>query len=189
MTTPSWDWLGEPLALDLANTVHWHGGADVDHIHTLEGARDWLAHEPHDLPPAHRLDHETHNQLVVLRDATRTLLRQLADGAPPDPDAVEWINAAARRHPTIQCINPGSLSAEVEITAADASVLVGHLAAAVIALVTDPDEVARLGFCTAPNCGGLYRQSRPNQKWCHPDCGARARADRQYRRRKHQRDG
>ena len=62
--------------------------------------------------------------------------------------------------------------------------LLGHLAATVIALITNPEEVTRLGFCTAPNCGGLYRQSRPDQKWCHAGCGTRARADRQYQRKK-----
>lgn len=188
MTTPSWDWLSEPLALDFANTVHWHSSTDVDHIDTLDGVHDWLAHEPHELPPVHRLDSETHGQLVTLRDASRKVLRHLVNGESPDPQDVEQINAAARRHPTILCINPHTLSGDLESTTASASALLGYLAATVIALITNPEEVARLGFCAAPNCGGLYRQSRPDQRWCHPDCGARARADRQYRRKKNQRN-
>lgn len=180
---PTWEWLSEPLALDFANTVHWHGTTEVDHIADAAGVCHWLAHEPHELPPCGTLDADTHSQLVALRDATRRTLRRLADGVHPHASDVGTINAAARAHPTTRCIDPVSLAGGFEAASAHTDPLIGHLAAVVIALITDPGEVQRLGFCTAPHCGGLYRQTRPNQRWCHPDCGARARAERQYRRR------
>lgn len=177
-----WGWLSEPLALDFANTVHWHGTEDVDHLVTIDGVLEWLGYEPHALPDPGELDEESHEQLLSLRDASRRTFRALAAGEAVRPGDIETINETARMHPTIQCVDPITFRRSIEPAAPGINVLNGFLAATVITLLTDPDEVARLAFCTAPNCGGLFRQSRPNQKWCHPDCGARARADRQYRR-------
>ena len=183
MSEPIWSWLSEPLALDFANTVHWHGFDEVDHLDSPASVRDWLEHEPHALPDPDTLDRESHGQLLLLRDASRRVMRALAGGEPLPVDDVNTINECARAHPTIRRVDPETLGSIIEPAAPTTNVLIGFLAATVVSLLTDPGEVARLAFCTAPNCGGLFRQSRPNQKWCHPDCGARARAERQYRRR------
>jgi predicted RNA-binding Zn ribbon-like protein len=33
-------------------------------------------------------------------------------------------------------------------------------------------------FCDAPSCGQFFTRSRPNQRWCGPACGTRARVAR-----------
>lgn len=184
MNERSWSWLSEPLALDFANTMHWHGTDDVDHLDTPDGVRDWLAHEPHPLPGLDVFDDAAHRELLALRDSSRRTFRALSAGDPFPADDLDTINQAARRHPTVRSLDPVTLDGVIEPAAPGTNALIGFLATTVIGLLAEREEVARLAFCTAPNCGGLFRQSRPNQKWCHPDCGARARADRQYRRRK-----
>ena len=61
--------------------------------------------------------------------------------------------------------------------------LAGVLAAAVVDLLARED-LANLAECVAPGCGQLFHRSRPNQRWCSPGCGNRARVDRHRHRRR-----
>jgi predicted RNA-binding Zn ribbon-like protein len=41
---------------------------------------------------------------------------------------------------------------------------------------------AAIALCDAPGCGQLYLRGRPNQQWCNPHCGTRARSQRHAER-------
>ena len=47
--------------------------------------------------------------------------------------------------------------------------------------MTGPDAAA-VALCDAPGCGQLYLRGRPNQQWCNPHCGTRARSQRHAER-------
>jgi predicted RNA-binding Zn ribbon-like protein len=59
--------------------------------------------------------------------------------------------------------------------------LCADIAAAAIDLLTGPDA-ATVALCDAPGCGQLYLRGRPNQQWCNPHCGTRARSQRHAER-------
>jgi predicted RNA-binding Zn ribbon-like protein len=59
--------------------------------------------------------------------------------------------------------------------------LCADIAAAAIDLLTGPDAAA-VALCDAPGCGQLYLRGRPNQQWCNPHCGTRARSQRHAER-------
>ena len=93
------------------------------------------------------------------------------------------MNALALAAPSTRLLTgePGGYRAQ-PVTAADpAGRLLGDLAAATVDLLTGPD-VGDLTFCDAPGCGHFYLRHRPNQQWCNPACGARARTDRHQAR-------
>jgi predicted RNA-binding Zn ribbon-like protein len=59
--------------------------------------------------------------------------------------------------------------------------LCADVAAAAIDLLTGPQATA-VTLCDAPGCGQLYLRGRPNQQWCDPHCGMRARSERHAER-------
>lgn len=178
----SWGWLSEPLAHDFANTVHWRGTTPVDHIATLDGLRGWLQHEPHPLPPVDEPSEALAHELRRLRDAVRAAMTAVADGRLPDPADVEVINDTARRHAMTTLLSASGDSSCLMPTRRGVEPLLGALAQAAIRALGDPEQRSRIAFCAAPGCGGLFDRDRPNQVWCHPHCGARARAERHLQR-------
>jgi predicted RNA-binding Zn ribbon-like protein len=134
-------------------------------------------------------------RFLAVRDPVLRVLRAGAtnSAAPPD-DAEAWSAPAARNLPPadVDAVNqlaaaapairllgarPGRYRTQ-PVTAADpATRLCAELAAAAIGLLTGPDAAA-LALCDAPGCGQLYLRGRPNQQWCDPHCGSRARAQR-----------
>jgi len=178
---PVFRWLGEPLAIDLANTVMVvREGQAVDLLATPEELRRWLEAERARLGDcgfavAHL------EEIGALRDAVRSLLAAAALRATPPPAALERVNAAsgaAPMAPQLTAGRDGSLQIS-EATAGDPlAQLLGRLARSAIALLTGPERV-RLQVCAAPSCGMFYLGSR---RWCCAACGNRARAARHYRR-------
>jgi predicted RNA-binding Zn ribbon-like protein len=81
--------LGEPLAVDLANTAVRLRGRDVDLLADDDLVTTWL-----ELHPA--LDPVSGGELRNLRDAIREVFRAAVDGTPASPAATDAINEAAR---------------------------------------------------------------------------------------------
>jgi predicted RNA-binding Zn ribbon-like protein len=128
-----------------------------------------------------------------LRAAVRALFaRAVRPGAPspadatrlmPVPDAVDLLNTAAARTPTVPVLH----------WAEDAEPVVEHrvpdgeddlaavLARAAIAFLTGPDR-QRLRACHAPRCVRYFLKEHPRQEWCKPACGNRARVARHHER-------
>jgi predicted RNA-binding Zn ribbon-like protein len=196
--------LGEPLAVELMNTI-W---ADRDGVHDAlanpEEAIAWLA------AVARRLDVAIEDDgalatggdkaritrsLQRLRDA----LRQLAADATSDDRlaaasptqgvdaAVAELNRAAAAAPRWSAIElfDGATRQRVTRSAKSApEAAISQIADAAIALFTGPERES-LRACHAPGCVLYFVKQHPRREWCSPGCGNRARVARHYQRHSH----
>ena len=181
-----WDWLGEHLAVDVANTVRRRGMEYVDLLDGPDALVEWIEHEAHRLPagsaaPVTSADLERYREV---RDHVLALLRAGARGAPLPAASVAAVNAEVLGSPTVRLLGPDVGTSSVQVLRPGRAVdgVVAVVAAATVDLLTGPD-VAGVALCDAPSCGQLYHRDRPNQSWCDPSCGNRARAARHHRRR------
>jgi predicted RNA-binding Zn ribbon-like protein len=180
---PSWDWLGDDLAVDLANTVRRRRDGEAELIRGPADLEAWLGHEATRVPvPAH-VGEGLVRRFLALRDDALAVLRAAAAGAPLPHDAVAAINAVARATPAVRLLGdrPGTAVTSVPHAADDAGALLALLAAAVIDLAARP-AAGGVALCDAPSCGQLFLRTRPDQQWCGPGCGNRARAARHHAR-------
>jgi len=191
-------------SIDVPNTVRRRGWRYRELITSPADLRGWLDREQGRLtmPPA--LDQPLVSRFLAVRDPVLRVLRAAATNSPvpaaagaqtmPPADAqarpasaaqtlpaadVDAVNQLAAAAPAIRLLGarPGRYRTQ-SVTAADpATRLCAELAAAAIDLLTGPDAAA-LALCDAPGCGQLYLRGRPNQQWCDPHCGTRARAQR-----------
>lgn len=181
---PVFRWLGEPLAIDLANTVMVvREGEALDLLATPDDLRRWLEAERGLLGDcAFAVSHL--EEIRALRDAVRSLLAAWAEGRVPPTEALERVNAvsaAAPLAPQLKLADTGRLELAERTGESDAlAQLLGRLARATIELLTGPSR-ERLHLCRAPSCGMFFLGAR---RWCSAACGNRARAARYYRRTK-----
>lgn len=192
--------LGEPLPVELMNTI-W---ADRDGVHdTLDsvgGVHEWLVDSaertPFSRPNIRELaDGELEATAVSLR-ALRNALRRLAAEATVDPrpaedsqistvdDAVAVVNATAAatpRWPSLTWAGGTSLASTVHASAHDGLAVTSLIAEQAIALLAG-EERGRLRACLAPGCVLYFVKSHPRREWCSGGCGNRARVARHYAR-------
>jgi predicted RNA-binding Zn ribbon-like protein len=179
---PVFRWLGEPLAIDLANTVMVvRDGEAVDLLAGQEELRRWLeVEEPRLGECAFAVGHL--DELRVLRDAVRRLLGARARRAAlprADLDLVNATSAAAPIAPWLHAEDGGRVEVVEHAGRADAlAQLRGRLARSTIAVLGGADA-DRLRVCRAPSCGMFFLGER---RWCCGACGNRARAARHYER-------
>lgn len=179
---PVFRWLGESLAIDLANTIMIVGqGEAIDLLASPQDLRLWLQAESDRLGDctfavAH-LD-----EIRALRDAVHSLLAASAEGATPLPRALASVNAASSAAATAPLLEPGAdgaLQLAEQAGGGDPlAQLLGRLARSAIALLSGPEREL-LHICRAPSCGMFFVGAR---RWCCAACGNRARAARHYRR-------
>ncbi|MEV8437963.1 ABATE domain-containing protein [Actinosynnema sp. NPDC051121] len=192
--------LGEPLPVELMNTV-W---ADRDGVHDAlrdrDGTRAWLhaVAARADLAPADLdaltapdLDH-LRGRLVGLRDAVRRLACEATGDPRPSAAsdvrdreaAVAVLNGAAAATPRWSALSwpPGQAPSRHSRTGGPAvSAAVSALAEDAIALFTG-DSRRLLRACLAPNCVLYFLKDHPRREWCSAGCGNRARSARHYQR-------
>lgn len=184
------------LALDLALTIRHDGhGGVADDLAEPAGLTAWVRAHPEAVPDAagYVAEDADLTSLRELRAAVRALFAHAvrpgepspADAARlmPVPAAVELLNAAAARRPTIPVLHWAEASeptvehraphAENDLTAA--------LAQAAIGFLTGPDR-ERLRACHGPRCVRYFIKEHPRQEWCKPSCGNRARVARHHAR-------
>jgi predicted RNA-binding Zn ribbon-like protein len=177
---PVFRWLGEPLAIDLANTVMVvRDDQAVDLIATPGELRRWLEAErgrlgDYAFEPAH-LD-----EIRALRDAIRELLGAAAARSELPAQALDRLNAASAAAPAAPQLDGGLVAVERAEDEGSIDWLLGTLARSAIALLAGPER-QQLEVCRAPSCGMFFLGAR---RWCCAACGNRARAARHYRRRK-----
>lgn len=165
--------LGEPLALELANTVVQTRGREVDLLAEPGAVTAWLAAQAARLPAGAP---PTAGEVVALRDALRVLFAALAARRPAVDEAVETVNRAATlaagrleaapagarlawsspRRPgggILAALSQSALAvvaAEIEVRACENPECLLHFAA------TDP----RRRFCSTRSCANRARQAR-----------------------------
>ena len=178
----TWDWLGQGLALDLADTVTLEDGAEKDLSESPGEYARWASIEASfGCGPSDRVLIRARPQLLDLRAAVRDLLSAITAGDPPPKEAVERLNAVSRAAPTWRELDPVRLSIRDETSADEVGEVVAAYARSAMELVDIEGD--RLRRCPAPSCGMFYVRTRDQQRWCSTQCGTRARVARHYRRR------
>ena len=173
---PRWDWLGEPLPVDVANTVRRDGAAYQEMWRTGADVLSWAEHE-HDRVPSLTAT-ETDDRLAELRrmrDDVFAVLRAVTRAEPYPPDAADRIDAHARAHPVVGQLTSPRPHVPDHMHGVEA--LLALITHAVIEFTARP-EAERLALCDAPSCGQFFLRGRRDQRWCGTACGTRARVAR-----------
>lgn len=186
--TTKWDWLGDPLALDVANTVRRRGWVDQELWVTGTDVATWTELERDRLAPVTAREADDRLwELHQLRDAIMRLLRSTTAAAPWSSKDVDLINQHIRTHAIVPQLDPGRdgvihrpLNAVTD-QSGRVDLLLGQMATAPLAFLEGPDRQL-LALCDAPSCGQLFLRRRSNQHWCCTACGTRARVARHAQR-------
>ncbi|MFI2302981.1 CGNR zinc finger domain-containing protein [Actinacidiphila glaucinigra] len=191
--------LGEPLPIELMNTVSVDGGRTRDALADDTDAVDWLR------AVSGRLEAETGirpgpldaegiravaRSLRALRDALRRLASETtgdprsSPSSVPKPDrqkAISTLNALARAWPELRWPADGPISRVYRGDGGETQLAVQVIARQAVELLTGPDR-DHLRPCLAPNCLLFFADGHARREWCSPVCGNRARVARHYRR-------
>lgn len=187
--------VGEPLALDLVNTVVRHGDATVDLLATPGQLRSWLAAQADRLsdPPEHPATITPDDVALVqaVREHVAVAVDAARHGLAPPADAVAYLNDSQRRAPAIRELRwqAGVAQARVRRGGRPGEQLAARLAEAAVDLLTDP-RLATVRQCAAETCVVLFLPAHPGRRWCSRNrCGNRARVARYYHRHRAARPG
>jgi predicted RNA-binding Zn ribbon-like protein len=178
--------VGEPLALDLLNTVvrTAHGGVDLlDDPVTLAA---WLAAQGERIPQPLRRECPTEVRAVKeLRGHVASAVEHARRKERPPRRCLDALTDAQRAAP--EYLELGSAGDVVTATPRRAGSyavrLCAHLAESATELLTSPD-IHRVALCAHPDCVMLFLPSHPRRRWCSTRCGNRARVARYYHRHK-----
>ncbi len=175
-------WLGEPLAVDLANTVMVvRQGDSVDLLQSEEELRRWLAFERARLGRCDfALSHLS--EIRDTREDVRSLLGASAAGIDLPRRALSRLNGLSGEDPVSPRLRIPADGApqlvEEPSEPRDVGGLLGAVARSTLRLVAASPE-APIRVCGAPSCGMYFLGQR---RWCCAACGNRARAARHYRK-------
>ena len=173
-----------PLPVLLHNTIYAVKGEVVDGVADARGLRSWLEAIGDQLPsPVRAVDGARLEELHALRGAVREALHAVLERRPIAAGALAELNQRSAGAPHFDQLSNDGLGplAETRYDAATPTdLLLGHLAAATIDLVSGPDA-SLLRACGAPGCVLLFLKDHPRREWCSTRCGNRARQARHYR--------
>jgi predicted RNA-binding Zn ribbon-like protein len=184
--------LGEPLAIEFANTLFTDGGRPLDALTTQAALTRWLDAnaERIDAPLPRRLGAGDLERALELRAIIRALLATAVDGDPPAAATVRRLNELAALAPITARLH---WTADEPPKARLSPSSAGRLAALLALLAQSAIDVlggsgaGRLRRCEAPGCITYYLKDHPRRAWCSPKCGNRVRVARHYQR--HRRTG
>jgi predicted RNA-binding Zn ribbon-like protein len=189
------------LAMELAGTVRHDGrGGVADDLADLDGFGEWLREHAdllaedvdlHALAP----DEDVRQRVVAMRRVVRSLFARMVRPAPPSRadahrlldagEALRELNAAAGAvlsAPRLEWPDDTRPRMRHTSPAADpATALIAAVARATIDFLASADS-ERLRACPAPRCVRYFIQEHPQQAWCKPSCGNRARVARYHQR-------
>jgi predicted RNA-binding Zn ribbon-like protein len=172
---------GEPLPIELHNTLYADRGRVADGLADASGLRAWLAALGDRLPVAARsVDAGRLDDFVALRAAVREALHAAQQGrAIPEGSRAALNRASARNPQSLQLSWRGSETRHHGPAATE--VVLGVIAADTIALVSEQRDMRA---CGAPGCVLMFIKDHPRREWCSTACGNRARQARHYARRR-----
>ena len=174
-----WDWLGEALAVDFANTTKRSGGTEHELLQSRHDLVAWAACEAGRVP---ELDPDAVliGEVRTLRDDVKALLHAVVRSEPAPPSAVERVNARVRAAPLVPQLREGGVVLAPATAVEPLDELLGRVAHSALEL----SAAGGVGFCDAPSCGQFFERHRVSQLWCSEACGTRARVARHAHRRK-----
>ena len=177
--TPLWDWLGEALAVDFANTTRRFGAEERDLLQDPDDLVLWAELERGRVPvmPARAV---RLGEIRTFRDDVKALLHAIVDDEPAPVPAAERVNARLRAAPLVLQLRDGAAVLAPAGPAEPLDELLARVAHSAIELA----DRGGVGFCDAPSCGQFFERRRVSQLWCSDACGTRARVARHAHRRK-----
>ncbi|WP_316742596.1 ABATE domain-containing protein [Streptomyces sp. MK7] len=190
--------LGEPLPVELMNTVTGDRGRTHDTLDGDAAATGWLRAVAHRLGAeseitADQLDEDTVRPVAGALRALRDALRHLAADATQDPrpsatapeltrgEAIGTLNALAHAWPELVWPADGRPSRAYRGSGTVADLAVQLIAHQAVGLFTGADR-DRLRPCLAQNCLLFFVKNHARREWCSAACGNRVRVARHYRR-------
>jgi predicted RNA-binding Zn ribbon-like protein len=177
-STELWDWLGDPLAVDFANTVRREGTSYRELLRSGADVATWCAREDGRVPC---IDEATADDALAriraFRDDVFAVLAAASAEAPFPHGPRRRLNACAMAHPLVDQLEaePGRTAVVPAGTTPAVDELLARVARSAIELAGSPGALA---LCDAPSCGQFFLRDRPNQHWCGGACGTRARVAR-----------
>jgi len=175
--------LGEPMALDLVNTVVRVGQQDEqDLLADQDGFEAWWSAQLERLAPTPARSQQlvaAAGELLALRSAVRQLLDTVGQEEAPPGGALERVNRlAAHGAPQIAWATPRPV---LTTRASTRNPLLVAVAVSAVDLLTGPQDAVR--SCAHPACTLLFHDPAGRRQWCSAaTCGNRARAARHYAR-------
>ncbi|MGW2802640.1 CGNR zinc finger domain-containing protein [Streptomyces sp. NPDC001269] len=192
--------MGEPLPVELMNTITVDRGRTHDALDSDADAAAWLCAVAGRVGTetgisADQLDEDAVRPVAGALRALRDSLRRLAAEATKDPrppatapelelqrpQAISALNALAQAWPELVWPADGQPSRAYRGLGAAADLAVQLIAHQAVELFTGPDR-DRLRPCLAPNCALFFVKNHARREWCSPTCGNRVRVARHYRR-------
>ena len=182
--------IGEPLAVDLANTLLESEEGSVDLLANPGLLSAWCEAQGERVEI---LDFEASaghlEEFLALRAAIREVFRGLLDGEHPSERAVNGINAASAGAPSFRELRWSEAQGELGVLRAgtgylagdDGAVALSKVARSAIELAGGPDR-SLLRACPAPGCPLMFVARNRRRLWCRTVCGNRVRVARHYRR-------
>jgi predicted RNA-binding Zn ribbon-like protein len=177
--------VGEPLTVELANTLYTHSSGILDFLASTDLITSWFARAPGavglSLPP--RPSAGDAEAIRQIRDAAHRALDLVVSGrAGVDPKDVSVLNhhaAAASCHWHLEWSDDTGPSATAVYSGRRADVFLSQLAGDVIRFLSGPHP-AQVRRCAHPHCEMFFVQHHHKRRFCHESCAHRARQARYY---------
>jgi predicted RNA-binding Zn ribbon-like protein len=176
--------MGEPLAIDLANTIKTAVDPQLDLLSDDARNTAFWSLERHRLPEPASVPSLFESR--ALRSALHSLLTRVESGALPEAWSVSHVNEVARRarFTTELVIGGPAAVTKTHWQADDATdIALSAVAQSAIDFLTGPNA-SRLRVCAAPHCSMMFVAMNSKRRWCTPNgCGNRERVARHSRQR------
>ena len=171
---------GEPLGVDLADTLVTVTDPPTDLLTDADAVATWWRLEAGRLPPSAAAPSPEATRR--LRAALRVLLDARLASDQLAADAVAEVNAAAAAAPTSPELSPDGGLGTCWHSPDPGDVALAAAASSVIELLGSP-EADRLRRCANPACSMLFVATDPRRRYCTQNvCANRVRVARHYRR-------
>jgi predicted RNA-binding Zn ribbon-like protein len=175
---------GEPLALDLVNTVVGSPDGEADLLGNPAAWLAWLAAERDRLDiPDGDIDL---GAVRALRAHVTDAIQTARLGRPPPSAALRAITAAMQNAPAHQELswNGEAVTTTCRRPGNPTTILLAQLADDAAVFLASP-AIRLVRRCEGPDCRMLFLPANPRRRWCSPAvCGNRVRVARYYQRHK-----
>ncbi len=177
--------LGEPFAVELANTRYRSDRDDVDYLDDPAAVRRWFGNAPaaSALTVPGRLTLANAEALRDIRDATRSLMIELANGSTALSEAAAGdLRRASRRAPAHLALDLRTAdqpSWELHHDGPPQDVFVASVASRCILFIAG-DDAGNVRRCARPACPLLFVQHHRARRFCSEYCTHRVRQARYY---------
>lgn len=177
--------LGEPLAVELANSLYESEEETIDFLSTSRRASLWFGavKGPSGAQIPARFTKGELTKLGELRAVIRELLLAATQQAALPAKAVQALNrfaAVAPCYTQLVLAENGEVVTTTVASRADTDGLLSRLAHEAICLLSSRAIIRR---CEAPGCPMFFVQNHHRRRWCHESCGHRSRQAAYYRRK------